>query len=223
MRQAPGRGDGIQTPTDRREGPRWWTANGRRGVSTSYEFQFVAGEWMCVRAKYHGPQPNEKITNGIDNLTPWLTTVVSRVRLDMLRSRASRGQELAGHSASGEHEDSEHGGDPEEEAVLLDSVGRALLVGLNTLQPAERIARHRRGGDRRLWTERTIRGARADRWLRRADGCGSLFPSRSRARRSPVRAHRRARAASAPRLQRGSGHPGQTSPDRGTLRSWSWV
>jgi hypothetical protein len=76
----------------------------------------------------------------VNNLTAWLTTVVSRVCLDMLRSRASRGQELAGYSASGEHEDSEPGGDPEEEAVLLDSVGRALLVVLNTRQPAERIA-----------------------------------------------------------------------------------
>jgi DNA-directed RNA polymerase specialized sigma24 family protein len=76
----------------------------------------------------------------VNNLTAWLTTVVSRVCLDMLRSRASRGRDLAGYSASGEHEDSEHGGDPEEEAVLLDSVGRALLVVLNTLQPAERIA-----------------------------------------------------------------------------------
>jgi RNA polymerase sigma-70 factor (ECF subfamily) len=76
----------------------------------------------------------------VDNLGGWLTTVVSRVCLDMLRSRASRGAELLGHSVRGESDNAEYRGDPEQDAILVDSVGRALLVVLNTLGPAERIA-----------------------------------------------------------------------------------
>lgn len=76
---------------------------------------------------------------GIDNLAAWLTTVVSRVCLDMLRSRRSRREELAGaqmpETSTGSGE-----ADPEEEAVLADSVGPALLVVLDTLSPAERLA-----------------------------------------------------------------------------------
>src|SRR5215470_4866912 len=82
-------------------------------------------------------------TSAVENLSGWLTTVVARVCLDMLRSRKQK------------HEDSleEHGGrtpktipdpnhsvDPEQEALLADSVGLALLVVLETLAPAERLA-----------------------------------------------------------------------------------
>jgi RNA polymerase sigma factor (sigma-70 family) len=79
-------------------------------------------------------------TDDIQNLGGWLTTVVSRVSLDMLRSRASRREEPAGVHAS-EHLVAAAGPDnPEQEAVLADSVGSALLVVLDTLTPAERLA-----------------------------------------------------------------------------------
>jgi RNA polymerase sigma-70 factor (ECF subfamily) len=82
----------------------------------------------------------------IDNLGGWLTTVVARVCLDMLRSRNARREEpLLDHSNA----DHSHGPtpaaksralDPEPETLLAESVGLALLVVLNTLDPAERIA-----------------------------------------------------------------------------------
>lgn len=82
--------------------------------------------------------------NAIDNLDAWLTTVVSRVCLDMLRSRRSRREEPSGSDLEAFAPDrasaGEEGGDPEAEAVLADSVGLALLVVLNTLSPAERTA-----------------------------------------------------------------------------------
>jgi RNA polymerase sigma factor (sigma-70 family) len=73
--------------------------------------------------------------DGVDNLRGWLTTVVSRVCLDMLRSRTSRREEPL---AVDERTAQEPG--PEGEAVLADSVGAALLVVLDTLAPAERLA-----------------------------------------------------------------------------------
>ncbi|MGW0518804.1 sigma-70 family RNA polymerase sigma factor [Crossiella sp. NPDC003009] len=73
----------------------------------------------------------------VDNLTGWLTTVVGRVCLDMLRSKRSRREELHGSYAP-EQPDGTDG--PEQEAVLADSVGVALLVVLETLAPAERLA-----------------------------------------------------------------------------------
>lgn len=78
--------------------------------------------------------------DGIDNLAAWLTTVVSRVCLDMLRSRTARREDPVGQQVSdGIRDDTEHG-DPEQEALLVDTVGRALLVVLDRLGPAERIA-----------------------------------------------------------------------------------
>jgi RNA polymerase sigma-70 factor (ECF subfamily) len=80
-------------------------------------------------------------TGGVQNLAAWLTTVVSRVCLDLLRSRAARREDLTGHQVPEEiRNPAQGGGDPEQEAVLADSVGRALLVVLDTLGPAERIA-----------------------------------------------------------------------------------
>ncbi|GLY64931.1 sigma-70 family RNA polymerase sigma factor [Amycolatopsis taiwanensis] len=78
--------------------------------------------------------------NSINNLGGWLTTVVSRVCLDMLRARESRREELAGHQVSDQSPDPAPAGDPAQEALLADSVGRALLVVLDRLGPAERIA-----------------------------------------------------------------------------------
>ncbi|MET9293605.1 sigma-70 family RNA polymerase sigma factor [Streptomyces sp. NPDC003077] len=74
---------------------------------------------------------------GVENLGGWLTTVVSRVCLDLLRSRTSRREEPLDQRPSDRAGD---GGDPEAEALLAESVGRALLVVLDTLGPAERIA-----------------------------------------------------------------------------------
>src|SRR5918995_7295651 len=86
--------------------------------------------------------------DGVENLGGWLTTVVARVCLNMLRSRRSRREEslegplgvplgarvpdpIVGHADET---------DPEHEALLADSVGLALLVVLETLSPAERLA-----------------------------------------------------------------------------------
>ncbi len=79
-------------------------------------------------------------TSGVENLGGWLTTVVARVCLDLLRARASRREEPLGAHASGPNEGRAEGGDPEHEALLADAVGLALLVVLDTLNPAERLA-----------------------------------------------------------------------------------
>jgi RNA polymerase sigma-70 factor (ECF subfamily) len=76
---------------------------------------------------------------GIDNLGGWLTTVVARVCLDMLRSRKSR-REDAFTPETPEPVATGRSGSPEREAVLADSVGLALLVVLDRLTPAERLA-----------------------------------------------------------------------------------
>ncbi len=77
-------------------------------------------------------------TSGVHNIAGWLTTVVSRVSLDALRSRASRREQPAGWEIP-EPPDTA-GPDPQDEAQLADSVGRALLVVLDRLAPAERVA-----------------------------------------------------------------------------------
>lgn len=76
----------------------------------------------------------------IENLTGWLRTVVSRLCLDMLRSAAARHEQPAGEHLPDRIPELGDGGDPEEEVLLADSVGRALLVVLGTLGPAERVA-----------------------------------------------------------------------------------
>ena len=94
-------------------------------------------------------------TGEVENLGGWLTTVVARVSLNMLRSRRYRNEEPVGDSWPGAAETAARdgalagagragparpAGDPEDEAVLADSVGLALLVVLDTLTPAERLA-----------------------------------------------------------------------------------
>ena len=76
----------------------------------------------------------------IQNLSAWLTTVVGRVCLDMLRSRRSRGEEPLAGRLPDLLVDRADGIDPEHEALLADSVGLALLVVLETLSPPERLA-----------------------------------------------------------------------------------
>jgi RNA polymerase sigma factor (sigma-70 family) len=78
--------------------------------------------------------------DGVANLTGWLTTVVGRVCLDMLRSRASRREEPLEVRLPDPVIVADDGADPEHEAILADSVGLALLVVLETLSPAERVA-----------------------------------------------------------------------------------
>ena len=87
---------------------------------------------------------------GVANLEGWFTTIVARVCLDMLRSRKSRREEpldpdeavaaVAGAGGAGAGFTDAGAGGPESEAVLADSVGLALLVVLDTLPPAERVA-----------------------------------------------------------------------------------
>jgi RNA polymerase sigma factor (sigma-70 family) len=77
--------------------------------------------------------------DGIDNLGGWLTTVVGRVCLDMLRSRKSRGEQPLDERPNVPAGATEMV-DPEREAVLADSVGLAMLVVLDKLAPAERLA-----------------------------------------------------------------------------------
>jgi RNA polymerase sigma factor (sigma-70 family) len=76
----------------------------------------------------------------VENLGGWLTTVVARVSLNMLRSRRSRREEPLDVRMPEPIVDRADGTDPEHEALLADSVGLALLVVLETLNPAERLA-----------------------------------------------------------------------------------
>jgi len=79
-------------------------------------------------------------TSDVENLGGWLTTVVARVSLDMLRTRTARREEPLGAHLPDPIVSREDGIDPEREALLADSVGPALLVILETLAPAERLA-----------------------------------------------------------------------------------
>jgi RNA polymerase sigma factor (sigma-70 family) len=79
-------------------------------------------------------------TSEVENLGGWLTTVVARVSLNMLRSRNVRREEPLGVHMPEPIIDRADGMDPEHEALLADSVGLALLVVLETLSPPERLA-----------------------------------------------------------------------------------
>ena len=79
---------------------------------------------------------NRSDADSIENLGGWLTTVTARVCLDMLRSRKSRREESIDADLTEPVADSS----PEQQALLADSVGVALLVMLDTLTPAERLA-----------------------------------------------------------------------------------
>jgi RNA polymerase sigma-70 factor, ECF subfamily len=78
----------------------------------------------------------------VENLRAWLTTVVGRVCLDMLRTRTSRREDPLDENATHVPDPviTRADGDPESDAMLADSVGLALLVVLETLEPAERLA-----------------------------------------------------------------------------------
>jgi RNA polymerase sigma factor (sigma-70 family) len=78
--------------------------------------------------------------DSVENLGGWLTTVVARVSLNMLQSRKTRREEAVGAHLPEEIASNADGTGPEHEALLADSVGLALLVVLDTLAPAERLA-----------------------------------------------------------------------------------
>ncbi|MBY8878617.1 sigma-70 family RNA polymerase sigma factor [Actinacidiphila acidipaludis] len=79
-------------------------------------------------------------TEGVENPAAWLTTVVSRVCLNLLRTRERRREDPLDAGPADPVAAAEDGGDPEREAELADSVGLAMLVVLDTLPPAERVA-----------------------------------------------------------------------------------
>jgi RNA polymerase sigma-70 factor (ECF subfamily) len=79
-------------------------------------------------------------TSSVENLGGWLTTVVARVCLDMLRSRQVRREEPLETDGPESTAHQEAGTDPEQETLLADAVGLALLVVLDRLAPAERLA-----------------------------------------------------------------------------------
>jgi RNA polymerase sigma factor (sigma-70 family) len=79
-------------------------------------------------------------TNGVRNVGGWLTTVISRVCLDMLRARAARREDPLDVHVPDPIISRAGGADPEQQALLADSVGLALLVVLDTLSPTERLA-----------------------------------------------------------------------------------
>jgi RNA polymerase sigma factor (sigma-70 family) len=76
----------------------------------------------------------------VENMQAWLTTIVGRVCLNMLRSRRARREELSDFSVPDPVVSPEDSIDPEQQALVADSVGLALLVILDTLNPAERLA-----------------------------------------------------------------------------------
>jgi RNA polymerase sigma-70 factor, ECF subfamily len=79
-------------------------------------------------------------SGGIENMRGWLTTIVARICLNALKSRSSRPEEPLGPHVPDPIVSPEDGVDPEHEALLADSVGLALLVVLDALRPAERLA-----------------------------------------------------------------------------------
>jgi RNA polymerase sigma-70 factor (ECF subfamily) len=79
-------------------------------------------------------------TSEVENLGGWLTTVVARLCLDMLRARTSRREEPVGAHLPDPIASPQDGIDPEREALLAEGIGLALLVVLDTLTPAERVA-----------------------------------------------------------------------------------
>ncbi|WP_435822186.1 sigma-70 family RNA polymerase sigma factor [Actinacidiphila alni] len=133
-------------------------------------------------------------TGDVRNLSGWLTTVVGRVCLDMLRSRRTRREEplSAPEAAYGDGEAVE----PEQQAMLADSVGLALLIVLETLEPAERLAfvLHDMFGvpfdDIAPIVDRTPVAARqlASRARRRVQGGGSVADPDQALRRAAVSA-----------------------------------
>ncbi|MFE7046268.1 sigma-70 family RNA polymerase sigma factor [Streptomyces atratus] len=125
--------------------------NERDGLAERFEAQ--RGQLQAVAYRMLG-SPNEAEdavqeawlrlgrtdVSNVDNLAGWLRTVVTRICLDMLRSHRSRREDPTEHQALDQISEPAQGSQPEDTALLADSVSRALLVVLNTLEPAERVA-----------------------------------------------------------------------------------
>jgi RNA polymerase sigma factor (sigma-70 family) len=111
--------------------PRLWAVAYRMLGSTSEADDAVQEAWL---------RASRADTGRVENLPAWLTTVVARLCLNMLRSRKLRREEPLDMQMPEQLIGNEDGGDPEQEALLADSVGLALLVVLDTLAPAERLA-----------------------------------------------------------------------------------
>src|SRR5215470_133821 len=79
-------------------------------------------------------------TSAVQNMSGWLTTIVARVCLDLLRSRQARREQPTGEDLPEPALNGEDPADPEQQALLADSVGLALLVVLDALTPVERLA-----------------------------------------------------------------------------------
>jgi RNA polymerase sigma-70 factor (ECF subfamily) len=128
MTETERRGDDVDTPAERfdRERPRLRAVATRMLGSAAEAEDAVQEAWLRL----------ERVdADEVDNLSAWLTTVVGRICLDVLRSRTSRREDPL--EARPEVVDPI---DPAQEAVLADSVGLAMLVVLETLAPAERLA-----------------------------------------------------------------------------------
>jgi RNA polymerase sigma-70 factor (ECF subfamily) len=95
----------------------------------------VQEAWLRLNRHAAGTDRDE-----IDNLGAWLTTVVGRISLNLLRSRATRREEPLDVHVPDPVVSPAAGGDPEHEALVADAVGLALLVVLDTLEPAERLS-----------------------------------------------------------------------------------
>ncbi len=105
------------------------TAVARRMLGSSSEADDAVQEtWLRL---------SRSDSDAIENLGSWLTTVLSRVCLNMLQARRSRPEVPLDADAP---EPAATGSDPEQEALLADSIGLALLIVLETLSPAERVA-----------------------------------------------------------------------------------
>ena len=133
-----GSGSGAGTEPDAWLAERFQEQRGRlRAVAYrmlgSLEEADDAVQEACVRCSAAG-------ADEVVNLGGWLTTIVSRVCLNTLRARAARPESLAGPRVPDPVLTEADGPTPEQEALLADSVGLALLVVLDTLAPAERVA-----------------------------------------------------------------------------------
>jgi RNA polymerase sigma-70 factor (ECF subfamily) len=153
--------------------PRLRAAAYRMLGSVSEADDAVQEAWLRVRDQDPG---------SVENMQAWLTTIVGRVCLNMLRSRRARREDGSDVHVPDPVVRLEGGGDPEEEVLIAESVGLALLVVLDTLTPAERLA----------FVLHDVFGVPF------ADIAGALGRSEAAAQQLASRARRRARGAPEP-------------------------
>src|SRR5262249_12831288 len=123
---------------------REWLAErfeGHRGDLRGVEYRSLGARGEAEEAVHDGwLRLHTLATGAVENVGGWLTTVVARVCLDMLRSRKSRREESFETREPNLIMSREDERDPDDEVELFESVGVALLVVLETLAPAERVA-----------------------------------------------------------------------------------